>query len=72
MNTCRLVLSSVAIVLLATSMATAAPDFSVLRIQPYEPRKPAPEFELQNLEGKTVRLADYRGKLLLLFFYTTW
>jgi len=68
----RRVLFSVAIVLLATSVATAAPDFAVLKIQPYEPRKPAPEFVLQDLQGKMVRLSDYRGRLLLLFFYTTW
>ena len=52
--------------------AEAAPDFAALKIQPYEPRKPAPEFELQNLDGKKVRLTDYRGKVVLLFFYTTW
>ena len=68
----RLVFSSVAIVLLATSMATAGPDFAALKIQPYEPRKPARDFALQDLQGKMVRLSDYRGKLLLLFFYTTW
>lgn len=30
---------------------------------------PAPDFELQTDEGTTVRLADYRGKQVVLFFY---
>jgi peroxiredoxin len=34
--------------------------------------KQAPEFELKNLEGKTVRLADYRGKAVLINFWATW
>lgn len=29
----------------------------------------APDFELQNQEGQTVKLSDYRGKRLLLFAY---
>lgn len=29
----------------------------------------APDFELQNQEGETVKLSDYRGKRLLLFAY---
>ena len=32
----------------------------------------APEFELASLDGKTVRLADYRGKAVLLNFWATW
>jgi peroxiredoxin len=34
--------------------------------------KPAPAFELKSLDGKTVRLADYRGKAVLLNFWATW
>ena len=68
----RVFISCVILALLATSAIAAGPDFAALKIQPYDPRRPAPDFTLQNLEGKTIRLADYRGKLLLLFFYTTW
>ena len=33
---------------------------------------PAPEFALQSLDGKTIHLADYRGKAVLLNFWATW
>ena len=40
----------------------------------YTARKPVPaaEFELRTLEGKTVRLSDFRGKVVLMNFWTTW
>src|SRR5215813_13745196 len=34
--------------------------------------KPAPDFALQSLDGKTVHLSDYRGKAVLLNFWATW
>jgi len=33
---------------------------------------PAPDFTLQSLEGKTMRLSDFRGKAVLLNFWATW
>jgi len=35
-------------------------------------RKPAPGFELKDANGKTVTLADYKGKVVLLNFWATW
>jgi len=32
----------------------------------------ATDFELTNLEGKTVKLSDYKGKLVVLDFWATW
>jgi peroxiredoxin len=32
----------------------------------------APDFELKDLDGKTLRLADLRGKAVLLNFWATW
>ncbi len=32
----------------------------------------APDFEIRTLSGETVRLADYRGKYVLLDFWATW
>ena len=34
--------------------------------------KSAPEFTLKTLEGKTVKLADYRGQAVLVNFWATW
>jgi cytochrome oxidase Cu insertion factor (SCO1/SenC/PrrC family) len=35
-------------------------------------RKAAPEFALKDADGKTVTLADYKGKVVLLNFWATW
>ncbi len=32
----------------------------------------APDFTLEDLEQNYVKLSDYRGKTVLLFFWTTW
>src|SRR5262245_660878 len=32
----------------------------------------APNFELNTLDNKTIRLADYRGKIVVLNFWATW
>ncbi len=34
--------------------------------------QPAPDFELKDLNGNTVRFADLRGKAVLLNFWATW
>jgi thiol-disulfide isomerase/thioredoxin len=31
-----------------------------------------PDFELKNLDGETVKLSDYRGKIVLLNFWASW
>src|SRR5438105_1885112 len=34
--------------------------------------EPAPDFELKSLDGRTVRLSDFRGKVVVLNFWATW
>jgi cytochrome oxidase Cu insertion factor (SCO1/SenC/PrrC family) len=58
--------------LAAAPAGAAAPDFSTLALDPYEPPKPAPSFALPDLDQRIARLEDYRGKTLLLFFWATW
>ena len=36
------------------------------------PSRVAPEFELVSLEGETVRLAELRGKTVVIDFWATW
>ena len=58
---------------LAAGAATAAaPDFAALNVERMEPPKPAPAFDLPDLEGRAHRLSDLRGKVVLVFFWATW
>ena len=58
--------------LLAATAAAAAPDFAALKVDEITPPKPAPAFELPDLDGRPQRLADLRGKVVMLFFWATW
>jgi cytochrome oxidase Cu insertion factor (SCO1/SenC/PrrC family) len=62
----------VVVALLAATAAAAAPDFGSLKIDEIKPPKAAPAFELPDLDGRPQRLADLRGKVVMLFFWTTW
>ncbi len=43
--------------------------FTIAVAAPLELGKPAPEFKLMNQEGKPVKLKDFRGKWVVLYFY---
>jgi len=68
----RRVALALVLALLLPLAAAAAPDFAALDIQRYDPPKPAPAFTLPDLDGRLVRLADLRGKVVLLFYWATW
>jgi len=61
-------------VLLLALFGVAAADRPGVRapLQAANDRKPAPDFELLDSSGKTTRLKDYHGKVLLLDFWATW
>ncbi len=60
--------------LTAASACTSAstPAAGTPAVKAVKDRRPAPEFSLKDAEGKTVRLSDYRGKVVLLNFWATW
>ncbi len=41
-------------------------------LKPIEPRAPFSSLKLQDLNGKTHSLADYKGKVVLVNFWATW
>ena len=53
-------------------VSSAQDDFFVaLRVLPLEEKIPAPDFSLADLEGTEVSLSNFRGKVILLGFFTT-
>jgi peroxiredoxin len=60
---------SVALLLAA---CTSAPQVDRSGVKGERDRKPAPNFSLQDADGRTVQLSDYRGKVVLLNFWATW
>lgn len=63
---------SLVLALAALPAAAAGPDWTSFKAVPYEPPKVAPEFSLPDLDGRPVALADFRGRVTLVFFWATW
>ncbi len=59
-------------VCLFTGCSSGPRTVKAASVKPENDRHPAPEFALKDSNGKTVRLEDYRGKVVLLDFFATW
>lgn len=69
----RILAAVVAAASLAAATAVAAPpDFASMQVDRIDPPKPAPAYELPDLAGHPQRLADLKGKVVMLFFWATW
>ena len=80
------IIAEVAIPEIPGSRSDEALDLGTFELKPAQPKrldeeykakllKPgtrAPEFEVKTIDGKPLRLADYRGKFVLLEFWATW
>lgn len=59
-------------VLLAALLLSAAQSAALAAKWNYRIGETAPAFKLTTLDGKTVSLADYRGKIVVMSFMTSW
>jgi peroxiredoxin len=61
-------------VLLTLGLVASAADQPGIRaaLVPRDARPPAADFTLLDASGKTAKLTDYRGKVVLLDFWATW
>jgi len=67
----RAIVVAVAALALAACSRTSN-SVSASSLRPEKDRKSAPDFALKDSTGKTVRLSDFRGKVVLLNFWATW
>src|ERR1041385_1363552 len=65
------VTASMLLIVAASATAVAQPAVRAI-LQPAIERKAAPQFALKDSTGNTIRLTDYRGKVVLLDFWATW
>lgn len=59
-------------ILLLLLMLLAVPAAGGQRLAPVPGKLPAPDFQLMDTEGRQHRLSDYRGRTVILNFWTTW
>lgn len=70
----RAIAVSFGIVILILIGFRALPDshYRSASADPKQQEKLAPDFELKSVDGRTAKLSDYQGKIVLLNFWATW
>jgi cytochrome c biogenesis protein CcmG/thiol:disulfide interchange protein DsbE len=63
---------ALAIFVYGTAVRTRASKSQGTASSVTDAHKPAPDFELKSLDGRTVKLSDFRGKAVLLNFWATY
>jgi peroxiredoxin len=60
--------------LLSSCSRTTAVNFedAQQKVHTLKNRKPAPDFTLKDASGQSIKLSDYKGKVVLLNFWATW
>jgi cytochrome oxidase Cu insertion factor (SCO1/SenC/PrrC family) len=57
---------------LLESVQSTTDPFSAAGVLKFKEKISAPEFEITDIEGNRANLKHYRGKVVLLDFWTTW
>jgi peroxiredoxin len=65
-------MATLLVLALALGACSSPPNMSLSTVKAQNDRKKAPEFALKDADGRTVRLSDFRGKVVLLNFWATW
>jgi thiol-disulfide isomerase/thioredoxin len=68
----RLMGAAQAVLLAAASLAGAGLQAQGFDVTPWPANKPVPELQARDLQGRAWRLADLRGKAVLINFWASW
>jgi AhpC/TSA family len=69
---CSFFFGIVAVLLPFSSIALSGNPLSAAGFMDFKEKKAAPDFILNDLEDNPIRLDAFKGKVVLLYFWTTW